>query len=102
MKIYTRTGDDGTTGLFSGARVEKISARIEAHGSIDELNSALGVARAGRLLEQFVFLPQHVEVGRKRLLPPSQLRRLGLECLLELGVLREPRGLLFADARALL
>jgi cob(I)alamin adenosyltransferase len=46
MKIYTRTGDDGTTGLFSGARVEKTSSRIEAHGSIDELNSALGIARA--------------------------------------------------------
>jgi cob(I)alamin adenosyltransferase len=48
MKIYTRTGDDGTTGLFSGARVGKISPRIEAHGSIDELNSAIGVARAAQ------------------------------------------------------
>lgn len=48
MKIYTRTGDDGTTGLFSGARVAKTSSRIAAHGSLDELNSALGVARASR------------------------------------------------------
>jgi cob(I)alamin adenosyltransferase len=46
MKIYTRTGDDGTTGLFSGDRVAKTSLRIEAHGSVDELNSVLGVARA--------------------------------------------------------
>lgn len=46
MKIYTRTGDDGTTGLFSGRRVSKASLRIEAHGTIDELNSELGVARA--------------------------------------------------------
>ena len=46
MKIYTRTGDDGTTGLFSGERVDKTSRRIEAHGAVDELNSLLGVARA--------------------------------------------------------
>ncbi|MDD5200829.1 MAG: cob(I)yrinic acid a,c-diamide adenosyltransferase [Terrimicrobiaceae bacterium] len=46
MKIYTRTGDDGTTGLFSGERIAKTAPRIEAHGAIDELNSALGVARA--------------------------------------------------------
>lgn len=46
MKIYTRSGDDGTTGLFSGARVAKASARIDAHGAVDELNSLLGVARS--------------------------------------------------------
>lgn len=46
MKIYTRTGDDGTTGLFSGARVPKHHLRVEAYGTVDELNSALGVARA--------------------------------------------------------
>lgn len=42
-KIYTRTGDDGTTGLSDGSRVEKDSLRITAIGSIDELNSLLGV-----------------------------------------------------------
>ncbi len=47
MKIYTRTGDDGTTGLFSGDRVPKTHARVEAYGAVDELNAALGVARAG-------------------------------------------------------
>jgi len=47
MKIYTKTGDDGTTGLFGGARVRKTDARVEAYGSVDELNSALGVALAG-------------------------------------------------------
>ncbi len=46
MKIYTRTGDDGTTGLFSGIRVAKNSARVEAYGAIDELNAALGLAAA--------------------------------------------------------
>ncbi len=45
MKIYTRTGDDGTTGLFGGPRVRKDSLRVEAYGDVDELNSALGVAR---------------------------------------------------------
>lgn len=46
MKIYTKTGDDGTTSLFSGGRVSKTHLRVEAYGTIDELNSVLGVARA--------------------------------------------------------
>ena len=45
-KIYTRTGDDGTTGLGDGSRVPKDSVRVEAYGSVDELNSALGVLLA--------------------------------------------------------
>jgi cob(I)alamin adenosyltransferase len=45
-KIYTRTGDDGTTGLGDGSRVPKDSARVEAYGTVDELNSALGVLLA--------------------------------------------------------
>jgi cob(I)alamin adenosyltransferase len=46
MKIYTRTGDDGTTGLFAGGRVKKTHLRVEAYGTVDELNSVLGLARA--------------------------------------------------------
>jgi len=46
VKIYTRTGDAGETSLFGGARVSKSDARIEAYGTVDELNSFLGVARA--------------------------------------------------------
>lgn len=46
MKIYTRSGDDGTTGLFGGPRVTKDNARIEAYGTVDELNAAIGVALA--------------------------------------------------------
>jgi cob(I)alamin adenosyltransferase len=46
VKIYTRKGDDGTTSLWYGGRVAKTDARTEAYGSIDEANSALGVARA--------------------------------------------------------
>ncbi len=42
-KIYTRTGDDGTTGLGDGSRVAKDSVRVEAYGTVDEANSAIGV-----------------------------------------------------------
>jgi len=49
VKIYTKTGDDGTTGLFGGARVKKASVRVEAYGTVDELNASLGLARATRL-----------------------------------------------------
>ena len=45
MKLYTKTGDDGTTGLFGGGRVPKASARVEAYGTVDETNAFLGVAR---------------------------------------------------------
>lgn len=44
-KIYTRTGDDGTTGLATGERVQKWSLRVESYGAIDETNAAIGVAR---------------------------------------------------------
>ncbi len=43
MKIYTKTGDDGTTGLFGAGRVAKNSLRIEAYGTVDELNSVIGI-----------------------------------------------------------
>ena len=46
MKIYTRTGDEGETGLFGGGRVPKDHPRVAAYGDVDELNSALGVVRA--------------------------------------------------------
>jgi cob(I)alamin adenosyltransferase len=49
MKIYTKTGDEGETGLFGGGRVRKDHARIEAYGTVDELNAALGTARGEAL-----------------------------------------------------
>jgi cob(I)alamin adenosyltransferase len=48
-KIYTRTGDNGTTGLGDGSRVEKDHIRVEAFGTVDELNSAIGLIRAESL-----------------------------------------------------
>ncbi|HTR03626.1 MAG TPA: cob(I)yrinic acid a,c-diamide adenosyltransferase [Thermoanaerobaculia bacterium] len=50
-KVYTRTGDDGTTGLGGGQRVGKDALRIEAYGTVDELNSVVGVALASGLSE---------------------------------------------------
>jgi len=49
MKLYTKTGDDGTTGLFGGGRVAKASPRVEAYGTVDETNAFLGVARSTQL-----------------------------------------------------
>ena len=46
MKIYTKTGDDGTTGIFSGKRVSKNSSAIEAYGTVDELNAFIGFCAA--------------------------------------------------------
>jgi cob(I)alamin adenosyltransferase len=52
-RIYTRTGDKGTTGLVGGKRVPKTSARLEAYGTVDELNSIVGIVRT--------FLPEYRE-----------------------------------------
>jgi len=46
MKIYTKTGDAGDTGLFGGGRVQKDDPRVEAYGDVDELNAVIGMARA--------------------------------------------------------
>ena len=53
-KIYTRTGDDGTTGLGDGRRIPKDDARVEAFGTVDEANSAIGTILAAPLL------PEHI------------------------------------------
>ena len=50
LKIYTKTGDEGQTGLFGGGRVEKDDPRVEAYGDVDELNATLGVARSVELM----------------------------------------------------
>jgi cob(I)alamin adenosyltransferase len=51
-KVYTRIGDDGTTGLGGGQRISKDSLRVQAYGTVDELNSAIGIAIAHGLAER--------------------------------------------------
>lgn len=51
MRIYTRTGDDGTTGLYGGGRVSKADPRVDAYGEVDELNSVFGWALAAEVAE---------------------------------------------------
>lgn len=49
FKVYTKTGDDGTTGLVGGTRVKKFDVRLEAYGTVDELNASIGVLRSYKL-----------------------------------------------------
>ena len=60
MRIYTRTGDGGETSLFNGDRVHKDDARIEAYGTLDELNAVIG-----GLLDHAALAP-HVVAARDR------------------------------------
>ncbi len=94
-KIYTKTGDDGTTGLIGGVRVSKDSPRIEAYGSVDELNAVLGVVRShalpGRLDEVLRRVQDELfTVGAGLALPPGKdpaeyrIPSLGEESLLAL------------------
>jgi len=50
MKIYTKTGDEGSTGLFGGERVAKDNIRVEAYGDVDELNAVIGMARSVEMM----------------------------------------------------
>ncbi|MEO8449893.1 MAG: cob(I)yrinic acid a,c-diamide adenosyltransferase [Gemmatimonadota bacterium] len=61
MKIYTRTGDQGTTGLFGGGRVSKDDARVASYGDVDELNSTLGLVRATEPREFFDPLLERIQ-----------------------------------------
>lgn len=61
MKIYTKTGDKGETALFSGGRVPKHHLRVESYGTIDELNSILGVVRAANPSPQTDFWLEAVQ-----------------------------------------
>ncbi len=74
-KIYTRTGDDGTTGLADGERVDKYDVRVEAFGSVDETNSTLGLLLAEPDLPSAIAEPLHriqhelFEIGAELSLP---------------------------------
>jgi cob(I)alamin adenosyltransferase len=83
MKIYTRTGDSGETGLFAGGRVPKDDARIEAYGTIDEFNAALGLVRCERLPPEVEQTLERVQnelfaVGAELATPDAERHRLAL------------------------
>ena len=61
MKIYTRSGDGGTTGLFGGGRVPKHHPRVAAYGEVDELNAVIGLARTTAPVELFDPLLESVQ-----------------------------------------
>jgi cob(I)alamin adenosyltransferase len=62
MKIYTKTGDSGTTGLFGGGRVPKDALRVEAYGNVDELNASIGAALATGLPADLGALLNQVQI----------------------------------------
>jgi cob(I)alamin adenosyltransferase len=64
IKIYTRTGDDGRTGLFGGGRVDKDDPRVEAYGDVDELNAVIGQARSVDMLPRIdeILAPVQVDL----------------------------------------
>lgn len=70
MKIYTKTGDQGETGLFGGPRVRKSDPRVEAYGEADELNATIGVARA---------IVEDPEIDRQLALVQDELFAVGAE-----------------------
>ena len=74
-KIYTKTGDDGTTGLASGERVKKSSLRVAAYGTVDETNAVIGVARLSLDLAK----PDHATVDRMLLRIQNDLFDLGAD-----------------------
>ncbi len=61
MKIYTKTGDAGETGLFDGTRVPKSDARVAAYGGVDELGAWLGVVRAGGVAEPLAAMLERIQ-----------------------------------------
>jgi cob(I)alamin adenosyltransferase len=86
MKIYTKTGDDGQTGLFGGERTSKNDARVEAYGSVDETNACLGVARAAGVSPDVDTTLERIQaqlfvLGAELATPPSHRERLRLPLL---------------------
>lgn len=93
MKIYTKTGDKGETGLFGGARVSKGSERVDAYGDVDELNSTIGVAlsEAGADAESRELLTrvqsELFTLGAELACVPGKESKLGIGTISEAGIL---------------
>lgn len=94
MKLYTRGGDGGETGLFGGGRVKKSHARVCAYGAIDEANAALGMVRAAPDLPvDLVHALDEVmsdlfAAGAELATPPAQAKKLGVRLGERLGTAR--------------
>ena len=98
MKIYTKTGDQGTTGLFGGARVEKGDIRVEAYGTVDETNAILGVARAAKLPPAVDEVLHQVQkdlfvVGAELACAPGKEHKLGMPLISDDDVSRLERAI---------
>lgn len=83
MKIYTKTGDAGETGLFGGQRLSKADPRVEAYGSVDETNAALGVARAAGVSGDIEAMLARIQaelfvLGAELATPEAHRSRLGM------------------------
>lgn len=61
FKVYTKTGDDGTTGLVGGTRVKKYDIRLDAYGTVDELNAYIGVLRSYELPDNVIQLLKQIQ-----------------------------------------
>jgi cob(I)alamin adenosyltransferase len=103
MKLYTKTGDDGTTGLFGGGRVAKASARVDAYGTVDETNAAVGVARATPLDPVIDAVLTHVQedlftIGAELACVPGKEGRLAMPLIGEADIARLENAIDEADA----
>lgn len=86
MKIYTKTGDAGETGLFGGARVRKDTLRVHTYGEIDELNSVIGLCRAAALPEPIdaalaIIQSELFDLGAELCATPERLAKGDLPCI---------------------
>lgn len=93
MKIYTRTGDRGQTGLFGGARVDKDDPRVEAYGTVDETNAVIGTARAAGVTPELDALLAELQadlfvVGAELACVPGREGKLGMKLVGQVDVER--------------
>jgi cob(I)alamin adenosyltransferase len=100
MKVYTKTGDKGTTALFGGTRVSKNHMRIESYGTIDELNSHIGLIRDQSIAENYKTILIEIQdrlftVGAILATPPEkEVLKNGANRLQNLGIITEDIELL--------
>ncbi len=84
MNLYTKTGDDGTTGLFGGQRVSKDDLRVQAYGEVDELNAVIGLAMTHVTDAEFAEILQQLQsdlfsLGGELATPPGQSVSVSIE-----------------------